>query len=308
MTSVEDATADERLAGGATSVLIARPSRRSPGAYAVYRLSGALAHAVLVVLVLFALLPIVVMVATSFKQKDKVFQIPPRLLPEHGTLANYMRVFADSNMPEALGNSVLVALLVATTTLLLGLTTGYAIARISFRGSGGVAIGLLLGQLLPVTVLLLPLFQVVSRAHLVDTVPGIALTHLAIVLPLVTWMAASTFRTVPLDIEEAALIDGCGRWRAVWSVVLPVAAPGIVALAVFSVLQSWNEFVFASVVARSLSSKTAPVALTDFAGQFSVDWGATTAAATVMAVPITIAFLFVQRYFVQGMAAGAVKG
>jgi ABC-type glycerol-3-phosphate transport system permease component len=301
---------------GATSELVSVSApaastgraRRQRGARAAYRLSGTLAHVVLIVLAVFALLPIVVMVATSFKQKDKVFQIPPRLFPEHATLENYVRVFADSNMPRALLNSVLVALLVAAVTLLLGLTTGYAIARIPFRGSGGLAVGLLLGQLLPVTVLLLPLFQVVSRAHLVDTIPGIALTHLTIVLPLVTWMATSTFRAVPLDIEEAALIDGCGRWRAVWSVVLPVAAPGIIALAVFSVLQSWNEFVFASVVARSLASKTAPVALTDFAGQFSVDWGATTAASTVMAVPITIAFLFVQKYFVQGMAAGAVKG
>lgn len=104
------------------------------------------------------------------------------------------------------------------------------------------------------------------------------------------------------------MVDGCGRPRAVVLVVLPVAAPGIIALAIFAFLQSWNEFVFASVVTRSMDSKTAPVALTDFAGQFSTDWGATMAAATIISVPVTIAFLAVQKYFIRGMSAGAVKG
>lgn len=284
-----------------------RPRRRR-GGRADGRVSAVIAYLTLIVLTVFALLPIIVMVATSFKPGDQVFRMPATLLPENPTLQNYVRVFTDSAMPQALLNSVVAALLVAAITLLIGGTAGYAIARIPFKGSGGVAIGLLLGQLLPVTVLLLPLFQIVTELGLIDNIAGVAVTHLTIVLPLVTWMATSTFRGVPIELEEAALVDGCNRLRAVVRVVLPVAAPGIVALGVFAFLQSWNEFVFASVVTRSMSSKTAPVALTDFAGQFEVDWGATTAAATVITVPITIAFLFVQRYFIRGMSAGAVKG
>ncbi|WP_084469654.1 carbohydrate ABC transporter permease [Jiangella gansuensis] len=272
------------------------------------RLGAGVSYLVLGSLAVFGLLPVVVMLATSLKPSDQIFRIPAELFPSSPTFDHYVNVFTSSDMPRAIGNSVLAAALTAAITLVVGGTAGYAIARIRFRGTGPVSIALLLGQLLPVTVLLLPLFQIVSSMDLVDTIPGVVVTHLTIVLPLVTWMATSTVRSVPVELEEAAMIDGCTRLRAVRSVVLPVAGPGIIALGLFSFLQSWNEFVFASVVSRSTSSRTAPVALTDFAGQFQVDWGATMAAATVISLPITIAFLFVQRYFIQGMSAGAVKG
>ena len=267
-----------------------------------------IAYAVLAILLVWSVIPLVVMISTSFKPASEIFRIPPSLIPEVFTFENYASVFTSSNMPLALWNSMLVGLLVAAVTMILGCVTGYALARIRFPGSGGIAVGLLLGQLLPVTVLLLPLYQLVTALKMVDTIPGVALTHITFVLPLVTWMANSTFRGVPIELEEAAIIDGCSRIQAVWTVVLPVAAPGIAALGIFTFLQSWNEFLFASVITVSTRSKTAPVALTDFAGQFSTDWGATMAAATVIALPVAIAFMFVQRYFVRGMAAGAVKG
>ncbi len=285
-----------------------RMRRPRLGAPALSRFGAGVAYLVLGFLTVFGLLPVVVMVATSFKPADQIFRIPAKLFPSSPTFDNYVNVFTSSDMPRAIGNSVIAAVLTALITLLLGGTAGYAIARIRFRGTGPISIGLLLGQLLPVTVLLLPLFQLVSSMDLIDTIPGVVITHLTIVLPLVTWMATSTVRSVPVELEEAAMIDGCTRLRAVRSVVLPVALPGIIALGIFSFLQSWNEFVFASVVTRSMDSRTAPVALTDFAGQFQVDWGATMAAATVISLPITIAFLLIQRYFIQGMSAGAVKG
>ncbi|WP_298325808.1 carbohydrate ABC transporter permease [Haloactinopolyspora sp.] len=284
---------------------VRRPRLSTP---VLSRFGAGLSYLVLIFLTVFGLLPVVVMIATSFKPADQIFRLPATLLPSSPTLTNYVNVFTSSDMPRAIGNSVLAALLTALITILLGGTAGYAIARIRFRGTGPISIGLLLGQLLPVTVLLLPLFKLVSSMGVLDTIPGVVITHLTIVLPLVTWMATSTVRSVPVELEEAAMIDGCTRLRAVRTVVLPVAAPGIVALGIFSFLQSWNEFVFASVVSRSMSSRTAPVALTDFAGQFQVDWGATMAAATVISLPITIVFLLVQRYFIQGMSAGAVKG
>lgn len=271
-------------------------------------LGATVAHVVLLLFVAFGMLPVLVMVLTSFKPGTEIFRIPAEFWPANPTLGHYIRVFTDSAMPAAMVNSALAAILVTAATLLLGGTAGYAIARIPFRGAGGVSIGLLLGQLLPVTVLLLPVFEIVASLGLIDSIPGVALSHITIVLPLVTWMATTTFRGVPIELEEAAMIDGCTRLRAVWSVVLPVAAPSIASLTIFAFLQSWNEFVFASVITRSLDSKTAPVALTDFAGQFQVDWGATTAAATVISIPLTIVFLFLQRYFIRGMSAGAVKG
>lgn len=282
--------------------------RRSPWGRIRKNISLVLAYALLAVLVVWALLPLSVMISTSFKERGEIFQIPANFLPKEFTWDNYATVFTKSDMPISLRNSLTVGALVTVITLILGCTTGYALARIRFAGSRGLAVAMLLGQLLPVTVLLLPLFQLVAALKLIDSIRGLALTHLVFVLPLVTWMANSTFRTVPVELEEAAMIDGCSRPRAVWSVVLPVAAPGIVSIGIFAFLQSWNEFLFASVITVSEQSKTAPVALADFAGQFATDWGATMAGATVIALPITIAFLFVQRFFVRGMSAGAVKG
>lgn len=285
------------------SLALTRAARRGRASASL-----AIAWLVLTVLGVFAALPLYVMVATSFTPATQIFQIPARLVPADPTFANYLNVLFNSQMPRAIGNSALVALLVGLATLILGGTAGYAIARLRFRGSGPLAVGLLLGQLLPVTVLLLPVFQAVAALGLVDSIPGIALSHLTIILPLVTWMATTTFAGVPAELEEAALVDGCTRLRAVWSVVLPVVAPGIAALGIFAFLQSWNEFIFASVISRSMDAKTAPVALTDFAGQFSVDWGSTMAAATLISLPITVVFLLIQRFFVQGLSAGAVKG
>lgn len=263
---------------------------------------------VLLLLGAFGFLPLVVMVTTSLKPADQIFRTPPELFPSTPTLAHYVNVLTDSSMPRAIATSAAVAALVAVITLVIGSGAGYAIARLRFRGSSGLSVALLLGQLLPITVLMLPVFQVVARLGLIDSVPGVALAHLTVVVPLVTWMLITAFSGAPIELEEAAMVDGCGRPRAVWNVVLPVVAPSLVAVGIFAFLQSWNEFIFASVISRSIRSKTAPVALTDFAGQFSTDWGATMAAATIVSLPMVIAFMIVQRYFVEGLASGAVKG
>lgn len=267
-----------------------------------------LAYALLIALTALALLPLAVMLASSFKPGSEIFAVPATLLAQEPTLANYLKVLTDSDMPRAIGNSLLVGLLATLATLVLGLSTGYSLSRFRFRGARGLSLGLLLGQLLPATVLLLPVYQLILAMNLLNTVPGLAIAMLVFVLPVVTWMLSTTFSAVPIELEEAAMIDGCSRPRAVLLVVLPVAAVGIASVSIFAFLQAWNEFLFASVMTTSVDAKTAPVALTDFANEFTVDWGATMAAASVISIPITIVFLFMQRFFIGGMAAGAVKG
>ncbi|UCR88655.1 carbohydrate ABC transporter permease [Mycetocola spongiae] len=267
-----------------------------------------LSYAFLAVLTFTAILPLAVMLATSFKPAAEIFAIPPKFLASNPTIANYVTVLAGSEMPRALLNSVSVGVLTTIVTLILGCSTGYALSRFRFRGARPLAITLLLGQLLPATVLLLPIYKLIAGLGLLDTIPGLSIAMLVFVLPVVTWMLSSTFNSVPIELEEAAMIDGSTRFMAVIRVVLPVAAPGIASVGIFAFLQSWNEFLFASVMTTSIASKTAPIALTDFANEFTVDWGATMAGASVISVPITIVFLFVQRFFVRGMAAGAVKG
>ncbi|WP_432842696.1 carbohydrate ABC transporter permease [Dactylosporangium sp. CA-092794] len=277
-----------------------RNTRRGVAAVAV--------HLGLLALVGWALAPLVVMLATSVKPSGEIFRIPPRLLPSHPTLAHYTAVLTASDLPRTMANSVVVALLVTAVTLIVGGAAGYALARLPYRGSRGVAVLILAGQLLPVTVLLLPLYKAVSALGLLDSVAGLALVHLTTVMPLVVWMTRNAFAAVPVELEEAARVDGCTRLEAVAATVLPVAAPALTAVAIFAFLESWNEFVFASVITLTNRSKTAPIGLTDFANNVTTDWGATTAAATVLTVPIALLFLLVQRQFVSGLASGAVKG
>ncbi|MDQ7903634.1 carbohydrate ABC transporter permease [Phytohabitans sp. ZYX-F-186] len=265
-------------------------------------------HIGLLALVAWALAPLAVMLATSVKPSGEIFQIPPRLLPSRPTLDHYTRVLTESDLPRTMVNSVLVALLVTVVTLIVGGSAGYALARLRYRGSRAVAVLILAGQLLPVTVLLLPLYRLVSSLGMLDTIAGLALVHLTTVLPLVVWMTRNAFAAVPVELEEAAQVDGCTRVEAVAATVLPVAAPGLAAVAIFAFLESWNEFVLASVITLTNQSKTAPIGLTDFANNVTTDWGATTAAATVLTVPIAVLFLLVQRHFVSGLASGAVKG
>lgn len=266
------------------------------------------AYAVIVALTLTTLLPLGVMLATSFKPASEIFAIPATLLAKNPTVRNYVTVLLESDMPRAILNSALIGVLATVMTLILGTSTGYALSRFKFGGARTLALALLLGQLLPATVLLLPIYRLINGFRLLDTIPGVSIAMLVFIVPVVTWMLSTTFDAVPIELEEAAMIDGCSRPRAVMRVVLPVAAVGIASVSVFAFLQSWNEFLFASVMTTSLAAKTAPVALTDFANEFTVDWGATMAAASVLSIPITIVFLLGQRFFVRGMAAGAVKG
>lgn len=269
---------------------------------------GTLTWVGVLILAIWTLFPFAVMLGTSFKPVTEVFALPATLLPKVWSLENYVNVFESSSVPQALLNSVLVGALATAITMVFAVSAGYALARFKYRGARLLSLFILLGQFIPITVLLLPFFIAINAFGLIDTVPGLALAHLIITVPLVTWMVRNQLAAVPIELEEAAMIDGSSRVGAVMRVTLPVAMPGIVAAAMFSFLQSWHEFVFASVITQSTSSQTGPIALTQFATEYNVDWGATMAASVVLTVPVVIIFLFLQKYFVAGLTSGAVKG
>lgn len=254
------------------------------------------------------LAPLSVMLFTSFKPRESIFAVPVRLLPRAWTLENYVTVFTESTMPRALLNSVVIGLLVAAATLVFCFSAGYALARFRFRGARPLALFILLGQVVPLTVILLPLYQMVTKLNLLDSLVGVALVHLVITVPLVTWMVRNQIAAIPIELEEAARVDGGSRLDALTYITLPILAPGLVAAGMFAFLQSWHEFLLASVITSSSASRTAPVSLTEFAGEFSVDWGATMAASVVLTLPIIVVFVMMQRYFVAGLTGGAVKG
>lgn len=271
-------------------------------------LGTVIAYVILIALLFFALAPVALMIGTAFKPNVEIFQVPPRWLPRAPTLSNFHKVMFNSGIPRYALNSIIIAALMTFTALVLGTLAGYGFSRFKFRGNRALSLFMLLGQLIPLIALIVPFFQIFDAVGLLDTKIGIALAHLTTALPLVTWMSASYFSTIPVELDEAAIIDGCTRMQALRKVVLPVALPGIISIALFAFLMSWNEFVLASVLTNTDNSKTLPIGLSEFATMFTVDWGSTMAAAFLMTVPVVAVFLLFQKQFVSGLSAGAVKG
>ncbi|MEU0693008.1 carbohydrate ABC transporter permease [Streptomyces niveus] len=277
-----------------------RSARRIAAGFGVWLLLAAL--------LLWSLGPVAVMLFTSFKGSSEIYSASAHLLPDSWTLQNYVTVFTSSNTLRALLNSLIVGLLAAIATLIFCFSAGYALARFRFRSARPLALFLLLGQVVPLTVVLLPLYQIIKSLNLLDSVVGVAMAHLVITVPLVTWMLRNQIAAVPVELEESAQIDGGNRLDAVTYITLPVISPGLVAAGMFAFLQSWHEFLFASVLTSSTAARTGPVALTEFATEFNVDWGATMAASVVLTVPVVILFVLLQRHFIGGLTGGAVKG
>ena len=255
-----------------------------------------------------ALFPLAWVASTSFKPGNEVFSNPPYWIPKMPTLSNYLLVLTESSIPRAFLNSTIVGGISTVIALLLGGSAGYAFARFKFRGSKGLSLFMLISQMLPLTVLMIPMYYMENAVGLVDTKLGLAIAHLAISMPLVTWMAKGYFKGIPKEVEEAAVMDGCSTTQMLSKIVIPLLKPALAATGIYAFISSWNEFAIANVLTRSESSRTVPLALSEFASFYRVDWGQTMAAAMLITIPIIIVFMLVQKQFVEGLASGAVKG
>lgn len=258
--------------------------------------------------VLMTLLPLGWILSTSMKGNTEIFANPPYWIPKLFTLDNYRLVLLESSIPQAFLNSLLVGLTTALASLVIGGLAGYGFARFRFRGSKFLSLFVLISQMLPLTVLMIPLYYMENSMGLIDSKVGLALAHLVITMPLVIWMAKGYFAGIPKEIEEAATIDGCTVFRTFTSVILPLVRPALAATGIYAFISSWNEFALANVLTRSMTSRTVPIALNEFSSFFKVDWGSTMAASAIITIPIIIVFMSVQKQFVSGLASGAVKG
>ena len=265
-------------------------------------------HFPLVLLAIFVIFPLAWVVSTSIKQVNEIMTIPPKWIPDHPTLLNYINVLTKSSIPRFFVNSVAVGLIAALVSVIVGGITGYGLARYKSKTSSYMGIFILGSHMLPVVVIMIPMYLVISNLQLYDTILGLALVHLVITLPLVTWMCKGYFETIPIELEEAAQIEGCNRLQALAMVVLPIAAPGIAASGMYAFVQSWNEFTLASILTESVKSRTLPIGITEFANIARVDWGSTMAAAIIVSLPVIIIFFVIQKYIVSGLSQGAVKG
>lgn len=256
---------------------------------------------------LFALLPILWGFLSSLKPTDKIVEFPPRLLPENPTLEHYARIFAD-NAAYFIANSIAVSAASVLLTLALGALAGYAIARFRFPGRDTLMVSTVAVMSIPIASLLVPTFTLLSATGLADTRLGLVLLYSAYQLPVVVWMLYGYFLSLPVEVENAARVDGCSPTRTLFKVVLPLSKPGLVAAGLFVLVFAWNDFVVAVTMTSSESARTFPVAIYFYLGFYGREWGPLLAASIVSIVPIVAIFVFLQRHFVSGLTGGGVKG
>ena len=251
--------------------------------------------------------PFVYMLFTSFKTPLETIAVPPSILPNEWTTANYASALARDGVVASFVNSAITALLSTGLSLFLAVPAAYAVTR--FRtGYGNIFIILaLVMRMVPPIVIGVPMVQIFKSIGLYDTSFALAIAHTTISLPLSIWLMASFFEAVPGELEEAATMDGATRLGALWRIVLPVTAGGIAVTAIFAFLASWNEFLF-SLLLTAFRSQTTPIVIANFQTQFGLDWGAMTSLAVLYSVPVILLTLLLQRHIVARMTLGAVKG
>lgn len=264
----------------------------------------------------FIYFPIFWLVTASFSTRVELLAVPIHWIPQNPTLKNYLDIFlpgsASSEVSRTIGvallNSLKVATAVTAICLVVGALAAYALVRVSFRYNQALFLGILGTRMIPEVSLVVPLFILAARLGITDTPAVLIITYLSFALPFAIWLMAAFFQTIPVELEDAARIDGCTRLETLLRIILPIASPGIVSTALFIFLLSWDEFFFALIFTSTLSAKTVPVALAEFVGRYVTDINAMMAGGVLTALPPVLLALIFQRYIVSGLTAGAVKG
>lgn len=278
--------------------------RRSTGSRVTLNIVGLVVFVVTV-------FPVFWMISTAFKSSHEITDTND-LLPHHLTLSHFRFVFTvgigGHTIWTYLLNSAIVAIGTVIVAAAVALLASTAVSRFKFRGRSTFLVLLLVVQMLPLEALVIPLFLMVKRMGLYDSLWGLIVVYVGTSLPFTIWMLKGFVAAVPKDLEEAAAIDGAGPMRVFWRILFPLVAPGLIATSIFAFIQAWNDFVLALTLLSTDSHYTMPIALQYFFGRDTNNWGAIMAASTLMTVPVVIFFLFVQRRMVSGLTAGAVKG
>jgi len=254
----------------------------------------------------FALAPYLWMVLTSIKPDADISAFPLRYLPSRVTFEHYFTLLAQTSFLGNLFNSLVVAVGAVAVGLAASVPAAYAFSRFRFKGRQVLMTQFLVINMFPVVLLIIPLFVLMRYLHLLDTYFGIIIGHSTFAIPFAVWMLTSYMNGIPRELDEAAMIDGASRLQTIRLVILPLLMPGVVTTAIYIFVTSWNEYLFAMMLSGD-HVRTVTVALQLFVGEFTVQWGLLTAGGTLVAIPVTILFLIVQKRLVSGLTAGAVK-
>ncbi len=258
----------------------------------------------------FAVFPFAWMISTSFKPATEIYS-EPSFIPQSPTLKGYQSMILGKsknfNMKIWMVNSIIVSASTTLFSIIIASLGGYGLSRFRFAGRKTLGYIILMTQVLPGSLLIIPLYVVLNNLNLLNTLIALVISYTTFAIPFCTWTMKGFFDTIPLSLDEAASVDGCNRLKTFITVILPLTVPGLVATGIFSFIAGWNEYLFASIFVQKYAKWTLPVGISTAVGQYSTDWASVMAGAVIITIPIVILFLLLQKYLVSGMTAGAVK-
>lgn len=277
------------------------------GIRARQRRQSVLTYGLLAIVLAVVLFPIYWMLITAVKTESEITQRIPTFIPQHPTLNNAMDLFVRSPVPQQMLNSLMVATGVTIVALAISSMGSYSVSRLRYPGRDFLAAAVFFTYLVPGSLMLIPLYTLFAQLGLLNSLFGVGLAYMSFAVPFSTWMLKGYFGNIPKDLEDAALVDGCNRLRALAQVILPLAAPGMVASAIFCFTLSWNEFMTAFVFINKKELLTFPIGLAGLIYGDRFLWGQIMTGATLMSAPVLVLYFVAQRYIVAGLTAGAVK-
>ena len=285
--------------------------KRAPGRDLAERvLGGPVLWVGLAALTLFAMLPFVWVFLASFKTRAELYATPIVYLPAALSVANYVEAWTSKLTPFSrfFANSLWVSSVTMVATTLVSILAGYALARFRFAGRQTFLLIFLATQMFPAVLLIAPLLSQWYALGLIDTYQALIYSNFSFTVPFTVWMLVGYFESIPVELEESAMLDGCNRFGALCRVVLPLAAPGVAATAIFAFVASWSELLFAITFTSQTEMRTLSAGLLFMVGQYEIQWGQLSAGVIISTVPVAILFTYLQRHLIQGLSAGAVKG
>ena len=272
------------------------------------KLTKVIVSILLVIGAVFSAFPIVWMFCSSLKDNSAVFSWPPKFIDGTASLASYLAVLSDSTKVRFFINSYIVSGCVVIATLFVGILAAYAFSRFDFPGKGIFNSLIVSVQAIPPIVLLIPYMGLIVSMKLFNTYFALILTYLVTTLPYCILMMTGYFNTLSKELDEAVMIDGGSRWRALWSILVPISIPGMVSVGMYTFMQAWNEYLFALALTQTTEMRTVPIGINLLMGQHAYDWSQMMAMSILGSVPVLVLFVFFQKYFIAGMSSGGVKG
>ena len=267
-----------------------------------------LVYASALAFVVFSVAPILWWLSTALKPTQAQYQFQPQWIPTTITFEHFQVVISNQAIIHALLNSLVISISTTAIALVVGILGAYGFSRYRFPGRGTLLISVLFTQLFPRVVVIVPFFITLRNLNLINTLPGLILVYLMVIFPIAIWMIKGFFDRIPREVEEAAIVDGCSIPRLLWSIVLPMSRPALVAVGTYSFILAFNEFLFALVFTSGAQSQPLSVALAFFIDDAGIHWGDLMAASLLMSIPAIVVFSFAQKLLVRGLSEGAVKG